>query len=310
MKYKISVIIPVYNVERYIKRCLDSVLNQAYENLEVLLIDDGSTDKSGKICDAYALNDARIKVFHKENGGVSSALNIGLDNFTGNFVGFVDSDDWIEPNMFHELLSAIKNVDIAVCSYFTDSDLCSDIIKNMKDVNEQIIDTENMLLYPLMRDYYMGFCGYMWNKLFRRELFKDLRFDENLRYAQDVLLYSEIVKKYSAKGRYINKPLYHHIIDRDDSITKTKSFDIKNDVLTVYKRVEELLPHEYKYWARGFYCYHASVICDLARKKRDKEMLVKMQGEIKAHYDDYVRTNKEFPEKFSRMEELMSLQTL
>ncbi|HJA50079.1 MAG TPA: glycosyltransferase, partial [Candidatus Fusicatenibacter intestinipullorum] len=94
-KVKISVIIPVYNVEKYLKRCLDSVINQTYKNLEIILIDDGSTDNSGKICDEYAQKDERIIVIHKENGGVSSARNKGLDICIGDYISFIDSDDWI-----------------------------------------------------------------------------------------------------------------------------------------------------------------------------------------------------------------------
>ena len=99
-KEKISVIIPVYNVEKYLKRCLDSVINQTYKNLEIILVDDGSTDNSGKICDEYAKNDKRIIVIHKENGGVSVARNIGLDICTGDYVNFIDSDDWIDLKFF------------------------------------------------------------------------------------------------------------------------------------------------------------------------------------------------------------------
>ena len=115
----ISVIVPVYNVEYYLKQCLDSIVNQTYRNLEIILVDDGSTDSSGDICDEYAQIDARIKVIHKENGGVSSARNAALDLCTpgGDLVAFVDSDDWLELNMYETLLEQIYlyNADIASC---------------------------------------------------------------------------------------------------------------------------------------------------------------------------------------------------
>lgn len=103
----ISVIVPVYRVEPFLPRCLDSLRNQTYRNLEILLVDDGSPDNCGKICDEYAEKDHRFRVIHKENGGLSSARNAGLDAATGEFIGFVDSDDWIAPQMYETLLSAL-----------------------------------------------------------------------------------------------------------------------------------------------------------------------------------------------------------
>ena len=101
----ISVIVPVYNVETLLPRCVDSILTQTYECLEVLLVDDGSTDASGEICEQFAKKDTRIRVIHKENGGLSSARNAGLDVASGDYIGFVDSDDWIEPEMYAEMLA-------------------------------------------------------------------------------------------------------------------------------------------------------------------------------------------------------------
>ena len=114
---KISVIVPVYNVEKYLRKCIESILNQTFREFELILVDDGSTDSSGKICDEYALKDSRIKVIHKENGGASSARNAGLDVAKGEYIGFVDSDDWIEMDMYGELYRLIKenNTDISVC---------------------------------------------------------------------------------------------------------------------------------------------------------------------------------------------------
>lgn len=113
----ISVIIPVYNTEKYLHRCIDSILAQTFTNFELLLVDDGSTDNSGKICDEYAKKDSRVRVFHKENGGVSSARNVGLDNARGEWIAFVDSDDWIEHTMYKSLYDKVilESADIAYC---------------------------------------------------------------------------------------------------------------------------------------------------------------------------------------------------
>ena len=116
----ISIIVPIYNVEKYLKKCIDSIINQTYKNLEIILVDDGSPDNCGKICDEYAKKDNRIKVIHKENGGVSSARNVGVENATGEYIGFVDSDDYIEKDMYEVLINNLKkeNADISIISNY------------------------------------------------------------------------------------------------------------------------------------------------------------------------------------------------
>ena len=113
----ISVIVPVYNVEKYLKKCVNSICNQTYENLEIILIDDGSTDNSGLICDELSCKDNRIVVIHQNNGGQATARNMGLSAAKGEFIGFVDSDDWIEPKLYETMLSIIQNHDIAICGH-------------------------------------------------------------------------------------------------------------------------------------------------------------------------------------------------
>ena len=117
-KELISIIVPVYNVEKYLKKCVDSIVNQTYKNLEIILVDDGATDNSGKICDELVELDNRIKVYHKKNGGLSDARNYGVERATGDYIGFVDSDDYIDAEMYEKLYEAIKkeNVDVAECN--------------------------------------------------------------------------------------------------------------------------------------------------------------------------------------------------
>ena len=114
---RISVIVPVYNVEQYLPRCVESILAQTYENLEILLVDDGTKDNSGAICDAYARQDARVKAIHKKNGGLSSARNAGIDAATGEYLSFVDSDDWIEPDMYEKMMALMEKYGVRlVCA--------------------------------------------------------------------------------------------------------------------------------------------------------------------------------------------------
>ena len=140
----ISVIVPVYNVAPYLTRCLDSIVMQTWQNLEIILVDDGSRDDSVGICDLYAARDARIRVIHKENGGLSSARNAGLDIAAGEYVGFVDSDDWIEPDMFEYLLQNAENygADIATCGHVDEFNK-SITVKTTEQV--LLLDTEGSL---------------------------------------------------------------------------------------------------------------------------------------------------------------------
>lgn len=309
---KISIIVPVYNVEPYIRKCLNSIITQTHSNLEILLINDSSTDCSGDICDEYAKIDQRIRVFHQPNRGVSSARNVGLRNLTGQYVGFVDPDDWIEPEMYALLYQKIKdkNASVGVCRYFKDTDYDSIAMTTKNVIPDEIISTRDLLLYPLKRDYYMGFFGCLWNKIFSANVINNsnIYFDEKIKYGEDILFYSKLVAQEKCVGTYIDKPLYHWY-QRNTSASKLKSMNIKLDILKVYKAVEEILNNcgysKDSFWARGFYCYHASVIAEIALDNGDKKTLQHMQYEIREHLQDYIETNKEFPEKFERINQLL-----
>ena len=304
---KISIIIPVYNAEAYLVRCLDSVIKQTYENIEILVINDGSTDGSGKICDEYAGKDSRIRVFHIKHGGNSAVpRNVGLDNMTGKYVGFVDSDDWIEPDMYEKLHIAITGVEIAVCSYTEETVTSSYKAENKNKISKRILSAKKMLLYSLAPQYSKGFCVYLWNKLFKSKLFENLRLDESINWASDVLAYTELVARGNIEGKFINEPLYHYNISRSDSISKSESYDIKTDILRAYKCAEELLPGKDRHWARAVYCHHAGTIAEMARKRRDAEMLKKIQEDIKERFGDYKRANRKFSQELKNMESLMN----
>lgn len=171
----ISIIIPVYNVEKYIDKCMDSILCQSYQDFEIILVNDGSTDKSPAICDDYEKKDERIKVIHKENTGTSSARNVGLDVSTGKYITFIDSDDWIHKNYLETLLNLISenSADIAICEHIKVTD------ENIKDEITDIADGELLTrdesldkIYTEKYDNMILICG----KLYKKNLFKELRF--------------------------------------------------------------------------------------------------------------------------------------
>ena len=193
----ISVIIPVYNVEQYLDRCVQSVLNQTYRNLEILLVDDGSPDRCPQMCDEYARQDSRVKVIHKENGGLSSARNAGLEIVTGNYIGFVDSDDYIASDMYEILLKCINNydADIAMCDYTRKSHTLE------KDKTDFETECRNMKLYAehdidmlFFRTHGEKSFYSVWNRIYKRDIVKDIYFIENM-INEDVLFTYEIYKK-------------------------------------------------------------------------------------------------------------------
>ena len=185
-KEMISVIIPVYRVEQFLDKCLNSVICQTYDNLEIILVDDGSPDQSGVICDEWAKKESRIKVIHKENGGLSDARNAGLKIAIGEYIAFVDSDDWIHFQMYEVLYSILKkhNASMSICSYkdvsfysadATNTDCKAQAISSSKKINEEQALEQ---LFLANNDRF----GVVWPKLYARSLFQNRRFDEGVIY--------------------------------------------------------------------------------------------------------------------------------
>lgn len=217
-KHKISVIIPVYNVDMYIEKCLDSIINQTYKNLEIILIDDGSTDGSGKKCDSYACKDNRIKVIHQKNCGLSAARNRGLDVATGEYIVFADSDDWIEPNMYSCLIQQLieNNADIVYCGFYVEKGtsevhtLPTCFVERQKDFQGKVIRSD--WLYSVV-----------WNKMFKKSIIEKTRFNTMLDYSEDAFFLYEISKNTNSVY-FFNKPLYHYNKMNSTSVTATRDF--------------------------------------------------------------------------------------
>jgi glycosyltransferase involved in cell wall biosynthesis len=202
-------------MEGYLDRCMSSILNQTYKNLEIILVDDGSTDSSPKICDDYALKDNRIKVVHKENGGLSDARNAGLKIATGDFIGYVDSDDWIELDMYERMYNACVENDaqLAVCRYFREYD---DKTINDGTKRLEILDKNEILkIYITDKDGYMVYNS-VWSKLFKRELVEGVLFPKG-QNSEDIMYTTRALCKLD-KAVYIDTCLYHYVLDRKDSI--------------------------------------------------------------------------------------------
>lgn len=201
---KISVIVPVYNVEKYLPRCLDSIIKQSYTDLEIILVDDGSSDNSGIICDEYAKMDTRIKVIHQENGGVSSARNTALTACTlgGDYLSFVDSDDWLEPGFYDFIAGNSSNFDILIFDYFLAYEDFKKVIYQFSE--DQELDTAECLLEMSK----FNVPSFVWNKIFSKKLFEKIRFPVGQYYEDQAVMHLLIDK--AEKIFYQHKALYNY----------------------------------------------------------------------------------------------------
>ena len=235
MKPIISVIVPVYNVEKYVSKCLDSILKQTLKDIEIIVVDDGSTDNSGSICDRYAEQDKRIRVFHKENGGLSSARNYGIDRAKGEYIGFIDSDDYIEDDMYEVLFDLILkfDADISMCAIYyvypktvinksTDNEIF--VVSNeeaIKIVLEAKINTVNAV-----------------NKLYRKELFNQVKYPIG-KIAEDAFVIVKLLQQCNRVAITTEKKYYY--IHRSDSIT-TSRFNPKDcDTIEAHRQNYDII---------------------------------------------------------------------
>ena len=215
MKNLISIIVPIYNVEKLLPRCIDSIINQTYKNIEIILVDDGSPDNCGKICDEYASKDSRIKILHKENGGLSDARNKGLDIALGDYIMFIDSDDYINPLMVEILYENLinNNADLSICKYMKVNN--SDIYN--VDKNNQTINVYNKIecFNNLYNELYVT-TEIAWNKLYKKNLWNQIRYPIKKLHEDEFVIHHLIEK--CNKIVYTNLELYYYY-DREDSIT-------------------------------------------------------------------------------------------
>ncbi len=210
-KNRVSIIVPVYNTEAYLPACVDSLLRQTHTNLELIFVDDGSTDGSGAILDAYAKKDPRVRVIRQNNGGVSSARNVGIDAATGAYIGFVDSDDTVEPNYVEALLGAFSlhpEIGVSICNRFIHGHPNGRGIGAAAGAGRVLSPREAIKNAVSIGKSYEG---YLWNKLFRAEIFreKDFRLDPSLHICEDLLLCVAIFAS-GQKAYFDPKPLYHY----------------------------------------------------------------------------------------------------
>lgn len=212
---KISVIVPVYNVAPYLKKCVDSIINQTFTDIEIILVDDGSTDESGTICDQYAQKDSRVKVIHKPNGGLSDARNSGLEVCSGEYIGFVDSDDWISPDMYETLIHfAVKeDLDVAMCGVL---DIWPDRIEGTPPFKSVILTDVNDIISEILVNEHGGTCIPVWNRIYRSRIFKDLKFEKG-RYYEDGYYLLRWIERTRRFGRISDRKYFY--LHREGSLS-------------------------------------------------------------------------------------------
>ena len=275
-KELISVIVAVYNIENYVERGVNSILNQTYKNLEIILVDDGSTDSSAEICDRLAEVDNRIVLIHKKNGGLADARNAGLAVAKGSLIGFVDGDDWIDTDMYEKMYSALleQDSDMAVCRY-------RQVYKNRvldESVGRAVVfeAKEALQYYVEERDEY-NIQNAAWNKLYRKEILEGLNFPTG-RWYEDIMFTTRAI---SRVGRcvYLDTACYNYIIDREGSIMNARmNSRIFTDLIPTYREKTEFLReigrpdladvHDYFFYKRMLIFYNKIKRTRLPEKRR------------------------------------------
>lgn len=208
----ISVIVPIYKVEKYLRKCVQSLLNQTYDNIDIILVDDGSPDLCGEICDEFAAIDSRIVVIHKENGGLSSARNAGIDIATGDYIMFVDSDDYVEPDFCEKALNMILNNNVDICSFgYYQVDESHKTVK--QSYASRIISAEEAISHIIKKDDII--FNFAWNKIYSRSLFEGIRYPIGRLFEDSAVTYLLFHK---AKSIYVSKDVLYNYLQRPESI--------------------------------------------------------------------------------------------
>ena len=292
----ISVIIPVYKVEKYLEKCIESVLKQTYTNLQIILVDDGSPDNCGKICDEYAKKDSRIEVIHKANGGLSDARNVGISKAKGRYIGFVDSDDYIKENMYEILLNLIKkyDADVSICNLY-------DVI----DGNEYIRNKENGIReysrLDILKEVLLdkNIQSYAWNKLYKKELFDEIKYPIGKKY-EDIGTTFYVFEKCN-KIVVTSEPEYYYLKRADslvNNVTESTILDYTEIIIQRYLYIKQNIEELRKY--NNYYLTKTLITAnnDIKTLKNVSEKLKERYKELYDFVCDIIQNNREDIEEF------------
>ena len=251
MKPTVSIIVPVYNAEKFLNRCVDSILGQEYRDFELILVDDGSSDMSGSICDAYAKTDERVVVIHKENSGVSDTRNQGIERAKGTYLQFVDSDDWLTPDATKLMVRAAEEhgCDMVISDFYR---VVGDMVSRKGDIESDcVIDREEFASFMMENpaDYYYGV---LWNKLYRRDLVNrfGIRMDAEISWCEDFMFNLEYIR-YAASFQALPIPIYYYVKTKgslaNQNLTISNTVKMKLTVFEYYQRFFKTVLDEEEY---------------------------------------------------------------
>ena len=293
-------------------------MSQTYKNLEIILIDDGSPDYSGKICDEFAKIDERIIVIHKNNEGVSNARNLGIDISTGEYIGFADPDDWMEPDYYETIVGIAEttHADITISNFYREFSDRTDMMENSKPIPDVFEDKNDAFRYGYEADVYRGFKMYLWNKVYRARFFTPranggmgFRMDTTLKTGIDSLLTSECFMQ-CKRFAYTSKAFYHYRI-RENSLMRSKEFADRTGFETVLDRVAHLLEansynEEVILLVKRFHTYYCSQLAEYAFTLKDKPNHEYSKDQMKKYLKEYIVSNERYPERLERVFNLLN----
>lgn len=286
-KKLVSVIVPVFNAEKYIERCLKSILEQTYENIELIIVNDGSTDSSKELCEDFSKKYSNVTLINKTNGGVSSARNVALSIVNGDYVFFADSDDWMEKEMISEMISsaAINESDIVVCEYNNFYEESNKIEKIYLD------DYNNREFKDIISDEKTKYGGFPWNKLIRRSIIKHL-YKEDIHYYENLLFFLENAFP-KMKFSVVHKNLYNYCIN-DSSAVHSKKYSIKKlTTVQALQYVINVVSDEYKDFYKFLYISRTYENLYYISKQNIKETKIEEYvNKSKLYYKDVMKSDK------------------
>lgn len=297
----VSVIVPVYNVEKYLDKCIKSIVNQTYENIEIILVDDGSPDSSSEICDFWAKKDGRIKVIHKTNGGLSSARNAGIELATGDFLVFIDSDDYPEPDMIEFLHNLVTSgdYDVARCGCYIE-----DLIGNASSVlgnGETLAPTYDELIIDLMNGGHLS--GVVWNKIYRRSAIGDIRFDTADGCSEDIMYNYRVFSK-TSRVVFCDEPKYHYAV-RNDSIINNEFTEGAFCILRAKRLITDSQcdnPTTFSYCVKGYIQSAFIVLSGVVSHQKFTDKIPVIRADILKHKKEIF-----FSGKYSNLDKIKTL---
>lgn len=309
---KITIIVAVYNIEKFITPCLESIREQTYRNIEVICIDDGSTDNSGIICDQFGNQDSRFKVIHKQNQGAAAARNVGLRLATGDYIGIIDGDDWIEPIMYERLMDKMisDDLDMASCSYYYEFPDKQVMFTNKKKVPNKPISGREILYYVFNRDQYKALGGYHCTRLIKSDILKqnNIMYDTQFKSGQDVIFLTRC--HLSAKKVGFIEEAFYHYRQREESLCHNAEIRIAG--LWAVRGYEEIInilnqnqvSNKIINYVRRFKVYNAGEILKLAIKLNNTEKIEELKNIIKQDFMIYAIMNWKNPKRIIEMYKL------